>query len=148
MPNVAAYFRQHLTTPDKVLYRHCVDGEWRDVAVSELAALIVRWQAALSARGLREGDRVGVCLRNGLDWVALDLAALGLGLVVVPLYVEDNPDNAAWCAANAEARLLVVENARMIDALGKAGSAVPPILQSRGRAASESASATAPKRHG
>jgi long-chain acyl-CoA synthetase len=125
--NIAAYFQQHLATPDKVLYRHCVGGEWRDVAVNELAALIGRWQAALTALGLREGARVGVCLRNGVDWVALDLAALGLGLVVVPLYVEDNPDNVAWCAANAEARLLVVENARMADALGKAGSAVPPM---------------------
>jgi long-chain acyl-CoA synthetase len=128
VPNIAAYFRQHLTTPDKILYRHCVAGEWRDVAVSELAALIVRWQAGLTSHGLREGDRIAVCLRNGVDWVALDLAALGLGIVVVPLYVEDNPDNAGWCAANAEARLLVVENTRIAEALAKTGSAVPPIL--------------------
>ena len=128
MPNIAAYFQQHLATPDKVLYRHCVGGEWRDVAASELAALIARWQAALSARAFRAGDRIGVCLRNGVDWVALDLAALGLGLVVVPLYVEDNPDNVGWCAAHAEARLLVVESTRIAEALGKTGSAVPPIL--------------------
>ena len=140
MPNIAAYFQQHLGTPEKILYRHCVGGEWRDVAVGELAALIARWQASLSARGLREGDRVGVCLRNGVDWVALDLAALGLGLVVVPLYVEDNADNAAWCAANAEARLLVVENPRIAEALGKAGSAVPPILVLRSDGGEKTAS--------
>ena len=137
MANIAAYFQQHLATPGKVLYRHCVGGEWCDVAAKELGALIGRWQAALAALGLREGDRVAVCLRNGVDWVALDLAALGLGLAVVPLYVEDNPANAAGCAAEAEARLLVVENARMADALGNAGSPVPPMVVLRPDAGDE-----------
>ena len=54
-----------------------------------------------------------MCLKNGVNWVAVDLAALGLGLVVVPLYVEDNPDNAAWCVDNAEAKLLIVETTRL-----------------------------------
>ncbi|HEX5864074.1 MAG TPA: AMP-binding protein, partial [Casimicrobiaceae bacterium] len=88
---------------------------------------IGRWQAALAALGLATGDRVAVCLKNGIDWVALDLAALGLGLVVVPLYVDDNPDNIAWCVANAEAQLLVVEGPKMASALKNTGSVLPPL---------------------
>jgi long-chain acyl-CoA synthetase len=127
MANIGEYFRQHVAAPDKVLYRHFDGGDWRDVTVGEIAALIGRWQAALAALGLAGGDRVAVCLRNGVDWVALDLAALGLGLVVVPLYVDDNPDNIAWCVANAEARLLVVESAKMASALKSTGSVLPPV---------------------
>ena len=52
-----------------------------------------------------------------MTWVAIDLAALGMQLVVVPLYVDDNPDNVAWCAVNAQARLLIVENSRIAAAL-------------------------------
>ena len=51
------------------------------------------------------GDRIALCVRNGVGWVAIDLAALGMGLVVVPLYVDDNAENVAWCVAHAEARL-------------------------------------------
>ena len=107
MANIGEYFRQHLSSPEKVLYRYGDGDTWRDVTVSELASLIGRWQAALRNLGFTGGDRLAVCLRNGINWVGLDLAALGLGVVVVPLYVEDNPDNVAWCVDNAEAKLLV-----------------------------------------
>src|SRR5439155_12975369 len=96
MANIAEYFRQHLAAPDTVLYRQSVDDAWRDIPVAEIAGLVGRWQAALGGLGLAQGDRVAVCLRNGVDWVALDLAALGLGLVIVPLDVDDNPDNVTW----------------------------------------------------
>lgn len=134
MANIGEYFRQHLTERDKVLYRHFDGGEWHDVSAADVAARIGRWQAGLAALGLAAGDRVAICLRNGVDWIALDLAVLGLGLVVVPLYVEDNPDNIAWCVANAEARLLVVDGAKMANALKATDSLLPPIYVLHGDA--------------
>jgi long-chain acyl-CoA synthetase len=127
LANIGEYFRQQLATPDKVLYRHAEGDVWRDVTVAEIAGLVSRWQAALKGFGLTEGDRVAVCLKNGINWVAVDLAALGLGLVIVPLYVEDNPDNAAWCVDNAEAKLLFVESTRMAKALRDSKCPLPPI---------------------
>jgi long-chain acyl-CoA synthetase len=127
MANLGEYFAQHLATPDKALYRHFGDEHWSDVTVAELAQRIGRWQAAFRRLGLATEDRVAVCLRNGVDWVALDLAALGLGLVVVPLYVDDNPDNIAWCIANAEAKLLAVENGKTAEALRNTGAALPTV---------------------
>ena len=125
--NIAEFFAQHLTTPDKPLYRRYADDGWGDVRVGELAALIGRWQAALQALRFEPSDRVAVCLRNSVDWVALDLAALGLGIVVVPLYVDDNADNIAWCAANAEVRALIVESTRAGQAFAAITGALPPV---------------------
>ena len=124
MANIAEYFRQHLAASDTILYRQCIGGTWRDIPARDIGAQVGCWQAALRAIGLVAGDRIAVCLRNGIDWVALDLAALGLGMVIVPLYVDDNPDNVAWCAANAEACLLLVETTRMARALTQCGSTV------------------------
>jgi long-chain acyl-CoA synthetase len=126
--NIAQYFRQHLAHPGRVLYRHYVDERWADVSAGALAVDIARWQAAFRREGLRTGDRVAICARNGPAWVAVDLAALGMGLVVVPIYVDDNPDNAAWCVAHAESRLLVVANARLAASFARlAGTyALPP----------------------
>ena len=143
MANIAHYFRQHLATPSAVLYRHFAGNAWRDVTVGEIATLIGRWQAALVSLGLAPGERVALCLRNGVDWVAVDLAALGLGLVVVPLYVDDNPDNIAWCAGNAEARALLVESTRMADALAQTGSTLPQVYVLRPDAGDTRASVSA-----
>lgn len=125
--NIAQFFAQHLTAPDKPLYRQFADDRWSDVTAGELGALVGRWQAALGAMRCQAGDRVAVCLRNSVDWIALDLAALGQGIVIVPLYVDDNPDNVAWCAGNAQAKALFVESTRMADALAKVDIALPPV---------------------
>src|SRR5260370_804660 len=128
MANIASLLKAQLATPERILYRHFVEGGWRDVSVREIAAYAARWQAFLRAEGLAQGDRVALCLKNGIHWVAADQGALGLGLVVVPLYVDDNPENVAWCLENSGARLLVVENDRMADALSKVSDARPRIL--------------------
>jgi len=125
--NIARFFSQHLAQPARPLFRHYVDNAWRDVTVAELDLLIRRWQAAFRRDGLVAGDRVAICVRNGVNWVAIDIAALGMGLVVVPLYVDDNVDNVAWCVGNAQARLLVVENSRVAAALAKCAGPAQPL---------------------
>jgi long-chain acyl-CoA synthetase len=82
---------------------------WKSFTWTEVAHEVARWQAALIKEGLAPGDRVAVMLKNCVEWVIFDQAALGLGLVTVPLYLDDRPDNAAWIIDNAGARLLLVE---------------------------------------
>ena len=125
--NIADYFKAHLATPDLALYRQSSGDAWADVSVADLASLIGRWQSAFTALGLVAGDRVAICLRNSVDWIAIDLAALGLGLVVVPLYVDDNPENVAWCVGHAEARTLIVESSGMAQALSRFSTSLPPL---------------------
>jgi long-chain acyl-CoA synthetase len=128
MANIVSLLKAQLATPERILYRHFVEGGWRDVSAREIAGYAARWQAFLRAEGLAQGERIALCLKNGIHWVAADQGALGLGLVVVPLYVDDNPENVAWCLENSGARLLVVESDRMADALSKVSAALPRIL--------------------
>jgi len=128
MANIAALLGAHLATPERILYRQFSGGTWRDISAREIAAYAARWQAFLRAEGLAPGDRVALCLKNGIHWVAADQAALGLGLVVVPLYADDNPENVAWCLENSGARLLVAETSRMADALRGVTASLPRVL--------------------
>lgn len=98
-------------TPDKVAYRHFdVAGKsWHDTTWEEMATEVGRWQAALLKEGLKKGDRVAVMLKNSREWVVFDVASLGLGLVVVPLFTDDRPDNAAWIMQDSGVKLLLVE---------------------------------------
>ena len=128
MANIAGLLEAQLATPERILYRQFVEGGWRDISVREIAAYAARWQAFLRAAGLAPGDRIALCLKNGIHWVAADQGALGLGLVVVPLYADDNPENVAWCLENSGARLLVAESSRMADALQGAAKSLPRVL--------------------
>lgn len=128
MPNLAALFQQHLATPDKVLYRQWRGEAWHDFSAGDIATLAGRWQKAFRDHGLNPGDRVALALRNGVDWMAVDLAALGLGLVTVPLYPDDNAENWAWILSDSGTRLLVVETARLLPALAELMAQLPTVV--------------------
>lgn len=110
--SLPALFQERVRrTPAACAYRRfqpngqcCDDLTWQEVQ-----ALAGRWQAALRREGLQPGERVAVMLHNCLEWVAFDLAALGLGLVTVPLFVNDRPDNFAYIIETTEARLLLID---------------------------------------
>ena len=130
--NLAGLLAAQLQQRSRAIFREHADGHWRDYSAHEVARLAARWQAAFRREGFRPGDRVGICLHNGVQWVALDMAALGMRLAVVPLYAEDNAGNIAWCASDAGCRLLVLENQRLLKRLAEAGLARSEVVLLRG----------------
>lgn len=105
-------FRERVKrTPDIVAYKAYNEqhGNWRDYTWAQIDRQIARWQAALESEGLQAGDRVAVMLRNSPEWVIFDQAALGLGLVVVPLYTQDRCDNVAYIINNAGCKVLLID---------------------------------------
>ena len=98
-------------TPDQVAYRQFDEARdtWGSFTWAQVAAEVARWQAALAKEGLIPGDRVAVMLKNSVEWVVFDQAALALGLVIVPLYLDDRPDSAAYILSHSGAQLLLVE---------------------------------------
>jgi len=71
---------------------------------------VARWQAGLSNLNLEPGDRVALSLKNSLEWVIFEQAALGLGLIVIPLYTDDRPDNIGFIVEDAGIKLLLLQN--------------------------------------
>jgi long-chain acyl-CoA synthetase len=113
-------------TPDKVAYRYFQQNVrttfgpapvWRDITWREMLGEVARWQAALAELRLQRGDRVAIMLRNCPQWVMFDQAAMSLGLVVVPLYTVDRPDNIAYLINDAGVKVLLFENAEQWQAL-------------------------------
>lgn len=85
-------------------------GVWKDYTWGDVEKLVSRWQTGFEADGLQPGDRVAIMLRNSVNWIVFDQAAMGLDLVTVPLYTSDRPDNIAYILQDSGARLLVFEN--------------------------------------
>jgi long-chain acyl-CoA synthetase len=76
---------------DIALLREIRDGEFVSVTGGELLALVFQVRKYISAMGLKQGDRIALIAPNSIRWVALDLAMMSEGLIVVPLYARQSP---------------------------------------------------------
>ncbi|AHE98831.1 AMP-dependent synthetase/ligase [Thioalkalivibrio paradoxus] len=111
--SLAGLFRERVdASPEKVAYRQFdpARGTWARCTWADMAHEVGRWQMALRREGLEPGDRVAMMLRNCREWITFDQAALGLGLVTVPLYTDDRPDNVAYILEQAGVKVLLLED--------------------------------------
>jgi long-chain acyl-CoA synthetase len=97
-------------TPEAVAYKQYVPAkkQWISYTWQEVQIQYSCWQQALAGENLEAGDRVAVVLRNSVEWVCFEQAALSSGLVVVPLCTWDNPENIAYILTDSGTRLLLV----------------------------------------
>lgn len=112
-------------SPDVVAYREHRDGSWKEQTWREMAERVACLRGALARSGLKPGDRAAILLPNGTDWVAFDLAATANGLITVPLYINDSPDNTAFILADSSARLCLIDSAAR-------WSTLAPLVDARG----------------
>ncbi|OOY41660.1 long-chain fatty acid--CoA ligase, partial [Solemya velum gill symbiont] len=107
------FYKRSERTPDKEALRYFDKGEksWNSYTWKESLEEVARWQEMLARENLSAGDRVAILLRNCPEWVFFEQAALSLGLVVVPLYTDDRPDNVGYIIEDAGIRLLLIQDA-------------------------------------
>lgn len=109
-PTLADLFHERcVRTPGGLAYVQYRDGDWREYTWEQTRDAVARWQAAMIADGLQPGDRVAIMCSNSLEWVVCDQAALGLGLVTVPVYTNDRAENIAWILSDSGASMLMLE---------------------------------------
>jgi long-chain acyl-CoA synthetase len=72
------------------------------VTAGALLERIAVARAFLTASGLRKGDRCALLSPNSINWVALDLAAMADGIIVVPLYARQAPGELANMIRDAQ----------------------------------------------
>jgi long-chain acyl-CoA synthetase len=96
-------------TPQGVAYRYYdkTRTSWAELTWQEMSERVSIWQQALASEKLNPGARVALMLPNSPEWVCFDMAALSLGLVVVPLFANDRPQNIAYILEQTNSRLLL-----------------------------------------
>lgn len=95
------------------------DGAVRDYTYIQLSRASSRLANALSARGLRRGDRCAVLLPQTPEALLTHLACYKLGAIVVPLFTLFGPEGLAYRLRDAGCSHLVTdrENIEKIDAI-------------------------------
>jgi len=88
-------FAQLEVAGETVILQELRDGETQQAAFlqsgRDLLGSIARARAFLASKGLKNGDRCALLAHNSVRWVAMDLAIMAEGLIVVPLYARQAP---------------------------------------------------------
>ena len=80
---------------------------------NEVAAKVRRIAGGLASLGLQKGDTVALMLNNRPEFIPCDLAVVSLGGVPFSIYQTSSPDQIAFVAADAGARIAFVETAHL-----------------------------------
>lgn len=110
---LAAAFNERVNqTPEKTAYTEFnpATQQWEQYTWLQMRELTSRVQQWLKQQGLEVGDRVALMLPNGVMWVAIDLAAAGLGIITVPLYPNDREDNVHYILQKTDCRVLFIDS--------------------------------------
>src|SRR5208283_4501302 len=91
MPFVGEIFSQLKAAAGTTVLQEIREGRVTGVTGAELLELIAKARMFLGSKGLQKGDRCGLLAANSIRWVAMDLAAMAEGLIVVPLYFRQAP---------------------------------------------------------
>jgi long-chain acyl-CoA synthetase len=90
-------------------------GETQQAA--SLLRMIGQARDCLASRGLKKGDRCALLAQNSIDWVAMDLAIMAEGLIVVPLYARQASAELVAMMKDCSPALIVCGDATLRDAI-------------------------------
>lgn len=120
-PSLGAAFHDRVAAhPGATACLEPADGEFRPVTAEAFGAEVEAAARAMLALGLHAGDRVALIGPNGRWWAAVDLAALSLGLVVVPLYQGQQPAELRYILEDAAPALVCLQGKKAAAEIGAA----------------------------
>ncbi len=99
------------TSPNAPAYREFdgVSKEWVGCSWREIGDKVMLVREGLRRDGFQAGERLAIMLKNSSNWVLADQGAFAHGMVPVPLFVDDRPDNVAFILNDADVKAIVID---------------------------------------
>jgi long-chain acyl-CoA synthetase len=112
---------------DGVAIRYKRDGSWRDVNYAELGKTVQEIGTGMIELGLEAGERICILGNTRPEWTYADMAATSAGLVVVPIYQTNSPEECLWVISDSEASAIVVEDEIQLEKIVSIREQVPKL---------------------
>jgi long-chain acyl-CoA synthetase len=110
----------------RVVLREIHGEQFVSVTGAELLGQVGRVRAFLRSSGVQPGDRCALLAPNSIHWVACDLAMMAEGVIVVPLYSRQAPNELADMMKDCRPRLLFANDASLGEAVAEGWPEAPP----------------------
>jgi long-chain acyl-CoA synthetase len=118
-------FSQLREAADTRILAEIRDGQITGVTGNELLELIRKARTFLGSQKLKRGDRCGLLAPNSIRWVAIDLALMAEGLIVVPLYSRQAPSELVSMMKDSTPSFICCGDTALRDAIAQAWPEAP-----------------------
>jgi long-chain acyl-CoA synthetase len=102
----------HLMQDD--LHRPCLQartqGRYQTISAQEVKEKVTALCKGLSTLDLQPGQKVAILCENRPEWLYIDFATLALGLVNVPIYTSNTPEQIRYILENSQSTALFVSS--------------------------------------
>lgn len=121
---VAMFFARARERGDAPFLWHKAGGQWHPTSWAEAARQVASLASALTALGLKRGDRVMLVSENRPEFCISDLAIMAAGCVTVPTYTTNTERDHQHILENSGACAVIVANTKLAKTL------LPAVLRS------------------
>ncbi|HEX7239019.1 MAG TPA: long-chain fatty acid--CoA ligase [Longimicrobiaceae bacterium] len=109
--------------------RHKENGAWKPLSHREVEERVTRLAAALAAAGVERGDRVAILSENRPEWAIVDYAAMGLGIIDVPVYPTLPANQIAYILRDSGTKVVFASTRAQVDKVLEIRDGLPALEQ-------------------
>jgi long-chain acyl-CoA synthetase len=113
---------------DRTLLIELGDSAHLAVTGHDLLNRITQARAFLAGKNLSKGDRCALLAPNSVNWVAVDLAIMAEGLIVVPLYSRQAAPELVAMMKDCSPSMIICGDAALRDGIAKNWPEAPQVL--------------------
>ena len=93
-----------------ITYKDSHLGQWVHFSNKNYLQRITYFAKLLQSKGLQPQDKVAIMSQTRWEWAAFDIAGIGSGYIVAPLYPNLTDEDVVYILNHSESKVIVVDN--------------------------------------
>jgi long-chain acyl-CoA synthetase len=101
-----------------------VGGEWRKFSIYKCNETVDTLSLGLLKKGIKKDDKIAIISGNRAEWNFVDVAALQVGAVIVPLYPNMSEENYKYIFKDVKVKMVFVGDEELWKKVGRVKEAI------------------------
>lgn len=113
--------------PDTSMVEYKENGKWVTFTAVQFEKIVRQIAKGLIARGVKAGECVSIFSHTRWEWIALDVALMSIGAVVVPVYETNSPAQVQHIFNDSKVTIAFAENDDLAQRIEAVHSEIPTL---------------------